>query len=172
MKVDNANSEMQGVARLRQPVRDSGRELNSAVRWVSETLERHKYAVLAVFSITYFALTFYEASRKLFWFDELLNVYLCRLPNFKLLWQALVNGVDYAPPILYVLTRFSERILGEGHIAARLPAIFGFWILCLCLFRFVSVRLSVLSGYTSMLFPLATGAYWYAYEARPHAIVL
>jgi hypothetical protein len=150
----------------------SGRSLNSAATWLSETLERHKGAVLAVFSIAYFALTFYRASRKLFWLDELYTVYVSRLPDFKSVWHALLNGIDFNPPVLYLLTRFSEHILGEGHIATRLPEILGFWVFCLCLFRFVSLRLSVLSACVSLLFPLVTGAYWYAYEARAHGLVL
>jgi hypothetical protein len=34
------------------------------------------------------------------------------------------------------------------------------------------LRLSVLSACVSLLFPLVTGAYWYAYEARAHGLVL
>lgn len=151
---------------------NSGRRIDSAANWLSETLERHKGVVLAVFSIAYFGLTFYRASRKLFWLDELVTVYLCRLPDFKSVWHAVLNGVDFNPPVLYLVTRFSERIFGEGHIATRLPEIVGFWVFCLCLFRFVSLRLSALSACVSMLFPLVTGAYWYAYEARAHGLVL
>jgi hypothetical protein len=150
----------------------SGRRIDSAANWLAETLERHKRAILAVFSIVYFGLTFYRASRKLFWFDELFTVYLCRLPDFKSLWHAVLNGADFNPPLLYLVTQFSERIFGEGHIATRLPEILGFWVFCLCLFRFVSLRLSVLSACVSLLFPLVTGAYWYAYEARAHGLVL
>jgi hypothetical protein len=150
----------------------SGRRIDSAANWLAETLERHKGAVLAVFSIVYFGLTFYRASRKLFWFDELFTVYLCRLPDFKSVWHAVLNGADFNPPLLYLVTQFSERIFGEGHIATRLPEILGFWVFCLCLFRFVSLRLSVLSACVSLLFPLVTGAYWYAYEARAHGLVL
>ncbi len=47
----------------------------------------------------------------------------------------------------------------------------GFWVMCLCLFLFVSRR-SALYGFVAMLFPLVTGAYYYAYEARPYGIVL
>jgi len=150
----------------------SGRRIDSAANWLAQTLERHKGVVLAVFSIAYFGLTFYRASRKLFWLDELVTVYLCRLPDFKSVWHAVLNGVDFNPPVLYLVTRFSERIFGEGHIATRLPEIVGFWVFCLCLFRFVSLRLSVLSACVSLLFPLVTGAYWYAYEARAHGLVL
>src|SRR5258708_19602834 len=150
----------------------SGRSFNSAATWLSETLERHKGAVLAVFSTASFALTFYRASRKLCWLNELFTVSLSRLPDFKSVWHAVLNGADFNPPVLYLLTRFSEHILGEGHIATRLPEILGFWVFCLCLFRFVSLRLSVLSACVSLLFPLVTGAYWYAYEARAHGLVL
>jgi hypothetical protein len=138
---------------------------------LSETLRRHKGVVLAVFSLAYFGLTFYRASRKLFWLDELFTVYLSRLPDFKSLWHAVLNGADFQL-VLILLTRISERIFGEGHIATRLPEILGFWVFCLCLFRFVSLRLSVLSACVSLLFPLVTGAYWYAYEARAHGLVL
>ena len=149
----------------------SGRGISSAANWLAETLERHKGAVLAVFSIVYFGFTFYRASRKLFWFDELFTVYVSRLPDFKSVWRSLLTSVDFQV-VLYLLTRFSEHIFGEGHIATRLPEILGFWVFCLCLFRFVSLRLSVLSACVSLLFPLVTGAYWYAYEARAHGLVL
>ena len=56
--------------------------------------------------------------------------------------------------------------------AIRLPEIIGFWIFCLCLFEFVSKRAGTLAGSASMLLPMLTGAYFYAYDARPHGIVL
>src|SRR5262249_12067344 len=48
----------------------------------------------------------------------------------------------------------------------------GFWIFCLCLFRFVSLRSNALPGFIAMAVPLLTGAYSYAYEARAYGIVL
>jgi hypothetical protein len=167
-----ANTEEQDSAELAQSAGPSGRGLDSVANRLSETLQRHKGAILAVFSIAYFALTFYRASRKLFWLDELFTLHLSRLPDLKSVWRALMNGTDFNPPLFYLLTHFSQHILGEGHIGTRLPAILGFWVFCLCLFRFISRRLSVLSACVSMLFPLVTGAYGYAYEARAHGIVL
>jgi hypothetical protein len=149
----------------------SGHSLNRMANRFSETLERHKSLLLAAFSIAYFGLTFYRASRKLFWFDELFTVYVSRLPDFKSVWHALVNSADFQL-LLFILTRFSQHILGQGQISTRLPEMLGFWVFCLCLFRFVSLRLSALSAFVSLLFPLATGAYWYAYEARSYGLVL
>ena len=135
-------------------------------------LDRYQYLVLLLFSCGYFLTTCYCASRKLFWFDELFTVYLSRLPSLSSLWSALTQGADLNPPLLYVFTRASQSLFGEGHLAARLPEIVAFWVFCLCLFRFVSLRTSALGGIISMLFPLVTTAYYYAYEARPHGIVL
>src|SRR5262249_18522328 len=42
----------------------------------------------------------------------------------------------------------------------------------LCLFRFVSRRSTIVYGIAAMLFPLSTGAYYYAFEARPYGLVL
>jgi len=172
MKSFDLGSEAQALARPRPSAASFGRRINDAANRFSEALERHKPVVLAVFSIAFFLLTIYRASRKLFWFDELFTVYLSRLPDMKSVWQAVTHGADFNPPFLYLITRVSERAFGEGQIATRLPEILGFWVFCLCLFRFVSLRLSVLSACVSMLFPLVTGAYYYAYEARAHGLVL
>ena len=172
MKSFDAGSEAQALARPRTSAASFGRRINDVANRLSEILDRHKPIVLAVFSIAFFVLTVYRASRKLFWLDELFTVYLSRLPDVKSVWQAVTHGVDFNPPLFYLITRVSERVLGEGQIATRLPEILGFLVFCLCLFRFVSLRLSVLSACVSMLFPLVTGAYWYAYEARAHALVL
>ncbi len=99
-------------------------------------------------------------------------MYFSRLPTLHALWNALNSGIDFNPPLFYLLTRASNLLFGEGNVATRLPEILGFWIFSLCLFRFVSRRAGALAGLVAMLFPMATGAYPYAYEARPHALVL
>ena len=152
----------------------AGREeglLSSADR-IAETLRRRKYVVLFLFSLLYFAATCFRASHKLFWFDELFTLYESRLPDTASVWNALKQGVDFNPPLFYILTRFSESLFGEGQIAVRIPEILGFGVFCLCLFQFVSTRTSVLAGTIAMLFPMVTTAYFYAYEARAHGIVL
>jgi hypothetical protein len=139
---------------------------------LSEVLSRTKYVLIILFTIAYLFQTCYFAHRKLFWFDELFTVYISRLPDLSSMWHVLSEGVDFNPPLVYALTRVSVLLLGEGQVTVRLPAIVGFGVFCLCLFRFVSIRSSILGGYVSMLFPLVTGAYWYAYEARPYGALL
>ena len=127
---------------------------------------------LILFSGFYFSDVLTRAAAKYFWYDELFTVYFCRLPNFSSLWNALRSGIDFNPPLFYLVTRASESLFGEGLIATRLPEILGFWVFCLSLFTFVSRRAGLLPGIIAMLLPLQSGAYFYAYEARPHGIVL
>jgi hypothetical protein len=133
---------------------------------------RLELLVAVIFSIFYFCDILLRASEKFFWYDELVTVYFARLPDFHTLWAALGNGIDFNPPSFYLLTRASNLLFGEGTIATRLPEIVGFWIFALCLYRFVNRRAGVLAGSIAMLLPMVTGAYFYASEARPHAVVL
>src|ERR1039458_10781398 len=149
-----------------------GRDISASADRIADGLRRRKYVVLFLFSVLYLLATCFRASRKLFWFDELFTLYISRLPDMASVWNALKQGVDFNPPLFYGLTRLSESLFGEGHIATRLPEILGFWIFCLCLFRFVSSRTSVLAGLIAMVFPLVTTAYFYAYEARSYGVVL
>jgi len=125
-----------------------------------------------LFSIFYFTDIYLRASAKYFWYDELFTVYFARLPDLSSLWRALNSGVDFNPPPFYLLTRASTWIFGENLLSVRLPEILGFWVFTLCLYRFASCRFGTVAGSIAMLFPMVTGVYYYAYEARPHAIVL
>ena len=59
-----------------------------------------------------------------------------------------------------------------NEVSARLPAIGGFWVLCLCLFQFVERRKGVVYGLCALLLPVMTGAYFYATEARAYGLEL
>jgi hypothetical protein len=126
----------------------------------------------ALVSCLYFADIVLRASRKCFWADELFTVYLCRLPSFRSTWAAVSHGADFNPPLFYLLTRGVQRLFGEGLIATRLPEILGVWIFGVCLYLFVSRRLGRIPGLIAALLPFFTVVQFYAYEARPHGLVL
>jgi hypothetical protein len=134
--------------------------------------ERRRVWFLIGFTILYLALTCVTASKRMLWNDELFTLYTSRLPTFSDIWSALSTGADQIPPFFHLLTRASFSVLGIFELSVRLPEVVGFWIMSLCLFYFVSKRSSALYGFAAMLFPLATAAYDYAYEARPYGVVL
>ncbi|HEX6495891.1 MAG TPA: glycosyltransferase family 39 protein [Acidobacteriaceae bacterium] len=148
---------------------------DSAQTEASQTSSSRNTILIGVLllSALYFADTLLRASLKTFWYDELVTVYLCKLPTFGATWAAVLHGgADLNPPLLYLLTRWSQYLFGEGLISTRLPELLGFWVFTLCLYRFVSRRLGPLRGAIAALFPVFTLAHYYAYEARPHGILL
>jgi hypothetical protein len=138
----------------------------------SHKLNRNAILGILLVSAVYFADISLRARQKCFWFDELFTTYLCRLPTFKGTWTAVLHGADFNPPMLYLLTRGAQGLLGEGLIATRLPAMVGVWLFGICLFLFVARRTGVVSGMIAGTFPFFTLAQYYAYEARAHGIVL
>jgi hypothetical protein len=128
--------------------------------------------LLGGFSALYFLATCLLALRKPLWYDELFTVHLCRLPNLSALWAALAAGTDLNPPLGYLATRAAQALVGEGPLGVRLPAILGYWVMCLCLYRFVSRSCSPLYGWLALCLPLATVVFPFAYEARPYGLLL
>src|SRR5262249_41637938 len=79
---------------------------------------------------------------------------------------------DQTPPLPFLITRAALALFGANDVAIRLPEVIGFWVMGICLFLFVSRRAPAVYGFLAMLFPLVTGAYQYAYEARSYGLVL
>jgi hypothetical protein len=147
-------------------------QLQAFAEDLADQIEKRKAWFLASFSILYLAVTGLVASQKPLWNDELYTLYIARLHTMRDVWDALATGAEQLPPFFYVLTRASLALFGTNELSLRLPEMIGFWVMGLCLFRFVSKRTPGPYGSLAMLFPLVTGAYYYATEARPYGLVL
>jgi len=60
------------------------------------------------------------------------------------------------------------RWFGDGEISVRIPAILGFWVFCLCLFRFTSKRVGIYYALAALLLPTVLETYYYSVEARAY----
>ena len=107
-----------------------------------------------------------------FSFDELTSWRLARLPSVGAMWSALHRGVDQQLIFPPLCIRFSHWLFGYGHLATRLSALIGFWIMLMGLYFFLQRRLPVRFALAGMLFPTLTFAWQYAYEARAYGIIL
>lgn len=139
---------------------------------IQDACEKNWFWLLAAFSALYAILVGTIAVRNPLENDELFTLNIARLPGMNDVWSALHTGAEQLPPFFYIVTRASLSLLGENNLALRLPAIVGFWVMGLCLFRFVAKRSTALHGLAAMLLPLTTGAYYYAFNARPYGLVL
>ena len=146
--------------------------VESIARGISAHLNRRSGVYLALFSAWYFALAAAQASVRPLWHDELFTHYLLRVPSVADLWGGLATGVDLMPPLYHLLVRALEPVFGDGPLALRLPSLVGFWVMSLCVYRYVSRRLPAEFGFAAMLLPFCTNAAYYMAEARPYGLVL
>ena len=138
---------------------------------VGAAIERRARPLLALLLIAVAAVTLVLAHRKPLWNDELFTYYISRL-SIGDMWSTLATGVEQTPLTFYVATRASLDVLGDGGIAMRLPELLGFLLMSVCVFLFVERRSSPLYALIAVIFPIATIAYGYAYEARAYGLVL
>jgi 4-amino-4-deoxy-L-arabinose transferase-like glycosyltransferase len=124
-----------------------------------------------VFTLLYAIPTVYLARQKLFWDDEFFTLYLAGTPSWHELLRALATGADQHPPSFYYLTHLVTTIFGSRHVTVRLPAILGFWLLCICLYEIVRDLATPEWAVVAMFFPLSTEFYFYASEARGYGLV-
>ena len=138
---------------------------------IVEFVHRRTRLLLVVFSLACVAGMILFAARRPMWVDEYLTFYLAQLPAAEL-WKALLTGAESHPPPFLLLTHASMTAFGSGVVALRLPAIAGFLLMELCVFRFVSRRTSRLVAFAAMLIPFTTRAANYAIEARGYGLLL
>ena len=146
--------------------------LEKSARSFCRVLERSPIGFLAGFSLLYFSASVTLAYWKLMWFDELCTYHIAALPSTAAIWSMLASRTGPMPPSFYLLTRFSQEWLGPSHFAIRFPELIGFLAASLCLFHFIRRRTNALYGLVGMLAFWITGAYPFAYEARPYGLVL
>lgn len=145
--------------------------VNRFLRGRADKFETNRFVWLALFGTLYAALAFLRSLRP-FWYDELITYHVATLPRITDVWRALTEGADLNPPLFYIVTRAFTSVFGFTEVALRLPAIVGFLVLCCCLYIFVARRAGPGFGFVAFLFPLTTGAFVYASEARPYGLAL
>jgi hypothetical protein len=142
-----------------------------AIDRVAAFLESNPLYPLTFFFVAY-AISALAHSVRLFWYDELFTHYVSLLPSFSGIWAAMMDGLDFNPPLLYVFTRWSYAVFGHSQVAARVPSMVAFLVMCLGIWVFVRRRCGFLYALAAMWIPCLTEAFGYASEARPYALVL
>jgi hypothetical protein len=143
-----------------------------SARKLSGVLERRKALLLFFFTVVYFVGAILKARGKPLWFDEVLTTTIAELPRLSSIWTALSEGVQVDPPLNYLFVRAARTAIGSEEVVTRLPAMIGFWVFCLCLFRFTLRRTGTYYALSTMLIPFVTPAYRYAVETRPYGPLL
>jgi hypothetical protein len=139
---------------------------------VCKVLELYELWFWGLFTCAYGVWAFVAASRKAYWFDELVTHHVSVLPDWGSVWNALQIGADANPPLIHFLNRITLSMAGDTPAALRTSSMVGFWLACFCLYQIVRKKTSPAAAWIAALFPLASGAHPYAIEARPYGLVL
>jgi len=134
-------------------------------------IDRHWRWVLLAFGLTLGLLLVGRARAKPFWHDEVFTILASRL-SLPALWQASRDGLDLAPPLNTLLTKFAHAVLDVGPVSTRIPPMIGFGTACLLVFDMVRRRSNALVGLAAALVPYFSGAFQYAYEARGYCVAV
>ncbi len=119
-----------------------------------------------------FGVLFFEASRKLFSYDELLTFHVSSLQPFSLFWSALKAGVDGMPLGYYLLVRVARILPGDPHVTLRLPSILGYLMTLLGVYWFVRKRLPAFAGLAAVFLITLSPFRGYALEARSYSLLV
>src|SRR5579862_1408613 len=153
------------------PMAKSNWGLESGAATLEALLERHEVWILAIWTLVYFAITILRARAKPFWFDEILTLLEARQPTLSKSLHAL-GDLDWMPPANHLTFYLTNKLVGSGEVAFRIPAMIAFWVFCICLYVFARRRVSIFFALMAMLLPYASVFRMYSYEARSYAIML
>lgn len=135
-------------------------------------IERHAALVFVLFSAVLVPTLVAQAMDKPFGHDEIITVMVARLPSLGAVWRSHLDGVDSQPPLNSVVSYAVRAAFGSGPVLMRLPPIFGYWLMSLCVFELVRRRSNVVTGLAAGLLGFFTMAGYYATEARSYGVML
>ena len=163
---------MSTVSTISTPGHTLATSVQSVLRRIEEWTDRLAPAA-AVLIVLLFAVWAWFGSREIrLQFDELLEISAANAPTSNQVLSFLASGVDFNPPLSHFAIRGSTSLLGNTELAMRLPAFLGVVALLICLYIFVSQRLSRSLGIVAMLLILCLPVRDYAIQARPYGMVL
>lgn len=129
-------------------------------------------ALLAAILVWEFGDLLFEASKKLFWYDELLTFHVSGLQPFSVFWSALKAGADGMPLGYYLLIRLARMLPGDPLVTLRLPSILGYLMTLLGVYWFVRKRLPAFAGLAAIVLTTLSPFRAYAIEARSYALLV
>ncbi|MBS1872989.1 MAG: glycosyltransferase family 39 protein [Acidobacteria bacterium] len=139
---------------------------------LADRLTRSPARYLAIFTLIYILAECCQASRRRFIFDELMTSALANLPDIRQIWPLIARGMELNPPLTFWLAWILRHAIGEGEVVSRLPAVAGFWLMCLCLYAFVRRRSTPAYGFIALLLPLFTFTAWHSTLSRGYGLML
>ena len=149
---------------------DSKAAGSGTLAWLSDRAAVRWLAVLVAYAAVRSVVA---AVTKPFWYDEMCTGVVAQQPSVHAIWNALEHAADTQGPAFYLIERAMSTMIPNQEIALRIPSIFGFCCLTICIFIFVRRRAGSTYALICSLIPFTTVLFdIYAVEARAYSLVV
>jgi hypothetical protein len=138
---------------------------------MSAFFERRPWSAIVLIVLIYMPAALEASRNHPLWHDELFTYWIAQAPSLADMGRDL-RTLDLNPPLVYLVTRLSFRLLGVSTLATRLPEMLGFLIALLAIFRFVRLRLGALFALFAVGLLLGSNIAQLSVDARPYTLML
>lgn len=142
--------------------------LNSIIARIDAVLDDHPVFFLTAWSVLFLGVVVFAAATTPFDSEEVMTVLTSQMPSRAVMWAALAEGADDAPPLYAAVAGALHALFGAGHVVTRLPAIVSAWFAGVVLFVMIRRRTNALLGLAAAI-ACAMASYQFALEARGYA---
>ena len=159
------------AASLLQPVHRLRAKAAAALESSAVWLDGRPIALYLVLFSIYILFALRSIAARPLWFDELFTFHIAQAPTLHQLFTQL-RALDLNPPLTYLLTRLSIKLLGANALGTRLPETLAFFAAMVFIGRLVARRLGNLYGFAASTLLLASPTGDLFTEARPYAVMI
>jgi len=111
------------------------------------------------------------AATRPYWMDEVLAVWTARMPTAGGVWDALMKGAEFSPPLYHLMLQKIIQLGGGGALSLRLPSIAAIYIVGLAGFILARRRYAAPLALLAMAMCLTSCLFLFAIQARQNAPV-
>ena len=133
-------------------------------------VDRQWALIILILAVIYIVLIVPTVHRHL-WFDELHTFYISQATSVRQFIDE-IRLLDLNPPVPYLLTRASIRVLGPTEVGTRLPVIVGYFLGSIGMFIFLARRVGSLWAAAGVGLLWYNQSFYFASEARPYGVLL
>lgn len=136
-------------------------------------LERRSGSVAAALLLVALLAALGIASRSPIWYDEIVSLFIARLPAWHDIWSLYALGRDTTGPIPSFVARLGLYLPFPPELSLRIPFMLAF--LCMCAGIYIFVRRRYPAGYAlaALMLPMTLPILWFDMTlARAYALML
>ncbi len=134
--------------------------------------DRYLLMLVGLFLFCVLVATLREAVRNPLWMDEVLAVWVARMPSAAAIRSAIAHGSEFSPPTYHLLLHYLARLAGNTYLVYRLPSVLAHLVTGICVFTLLRRYLETASAAFGMAFALLGYLSMYALQARPYALLV